>query len=48
MDNQRIAIYVRVSTDMQGEESIENQIERCKQYLQFKGFKTAKFFLFDC
>lgn len=40
MDNQRIAIYVRVSTDMQGEESIENQIERCKQYLQFKGFKT--------
>ena len=39
MDNQRIAIYVRVSTDMQGEESIENQIERCKQYLQFKGFK---------
>ena len=39
MDSQRIAIYVRVSTDMQGEESIENQIERCKQYLQFKGFK---------
>ena len=38
MDNQRIAIYVRVSTDMQGDESIENQIERCKQYLQFKGF----------
>ena len=33
MDNQRIAIYVRVSTDMQGDESIENQIERCKQYL---------------
>ena len=40
MDNQRIAIYVRVSTDMQGDESIENQIERCKQYLQFKGFNS--------
>ncbi len=40
MDNQRIAIYVRVSTDMQGEESIENQIDRCKHYLQFKGFKA--------
>lgn len=40
MNNQRIAIYVRVSTDMQGEESIENQIDRCKHCLQFKGFKT--------
>ena len=25
---------------MQGEESIENQIDRCKHYLQFKGFKA--------
>lgn len=29
-------IYARVSTDMQGQESIENQIERCKNYIKDK------------
>ena len=29
-------IYARVSTDIQGQESVENQIERCKNYIKDK------------
>ena len=37
----RAALYARVSTDMQSESSVQEQIRRCTQYAEMKGWKVV-------
>ena len=39
--NMRAVIYARVSTEQQSEGSIEEQIRRCKQYCELKGYTVV-------
>ncbi|NVK20811.1 MAG: recombinase family protein [Methylocystaceae bacterium] len=38
----RAVIYARYSTDQQREESIEDQFESCRRYIDSKGFDLVK------
>jgi len=37
----RAALYARVSTDMQSESSVQEQIRRCTQYAEMKGWEVV-------
>ena len=41
--NMRAVIYARVSTEQQSEGSIEEQIRRCKQYCELKGYTAVSY-----
>jgi len=37
----KAALYARVSTDMQSESSVQEQLRRCRQYAEMKGWEVA-------
>ena len=44
-NNINVAIYVRVSTEMQEEkDSLKNQISRCQAYCEMKGYRVVKIY----
>jgi len=40
----RAALYARVSTDMQSESSVQEQLRRCRQYAELKGWDIVEEF----
>ena len=37
----RAVVYGRISTDLQSETSVNEQIRRCKQYVEMKGWELV-------
>ena len=40
----RAVVYGRISTDLQSETSVNEQIRRCKQYVEMKGWELVSEF----